>query len=132
MIYLHLAYRDSNKLDIGCVFLTIPHVISFGEVAFRGIKCFRRLVPISFTENNSDSVSISTTEHFTPNHSECFVYILTVYLCRNFEKLVEFSFKTLYTHMQLFYNNIFLNVLCQLSTNRSTENLNNNILSEML
>ena len=46
------------------------HVITFYEEAFRPNKCFRCLFPITTTVNNSDSVTLSRTEHFTSNHSE--------------------------------------------------------------
>lgn len=71
-------------------FLQTLNAITFCERAFRAIKCFKRLIPITATVNNCVSLSFSRMEQTTLND---FVCILTLESCRHFTQLVEFSSK---------------------------------------
>lgn len=73
-------------------------------MAFRGIKHFRDLPPVTSAGNNSDSASFSTMEHFTPNHSD--------WLCLHLNDLI--TRKSVQKYFGYYFLKIFLMTICWL------------------
>lgn len=94
-----LYFQDIKKYILGPIIIkTIHsnvtfHIMTFCDVALRGAKLLRHLLPINTTMNDCVLASFCGRIHLISNHYDLPFHVFTAELCRTTEQLVEFPFK---------------------------------------